>query len=122
MPYVFLTFDEIADLFHCDAAGARARVINNQWERRRWADGLTRVQVPPEVAHQFMLNYAAKHEECMTSDRGVDDGAGLTRGGDIDALAALHSMRPIHASMPDHRARSYPIKSLQDCRLNLCTL
>ena len=49
MPYVLLTFDEIAELFHCDAAGARRRVIENQWERRRWADGETRVHVPPEV-------------------------------------------------------------------------
>jgi hypothetical protein len=63
MPNVFLTFEEIADLFHCDAAGARSLVIENQWERRRWVDGLPRVQVPPEVAHQFMLNYAAKFEQ-----------------------------------------------------------
>jgi len=62
MPNVLLTFEEIADLFHCDSAGARSLVIQNQWERRRWADGLPRVQVPPEVAHQFMLHYAAKFE------------------------------------------------------------
>jgi hypothetical protein len=62
MPNVLLTFEEIADLFHCDATAARTLVIENQWERRRWADGLPRVQVPPEVAHQFMLNYAAKFE------------------------------------------------------------
>jgi hypothetical protein len=72
MPYVLLTFDEIADLFHCDAAGARDRVIDNQWERRRWADGLTRVQVPPEVAHQFMLNYAAKYEQQLSTARELD--------------------------------------------------
>jgi hypothetical protein len=63
MPYVLLTFDEIAELFHCDAAGARSRVIENQWERRRWADGQTRVHVPPEVAHQFMLNYSAQYQQ-----------------------------------------------------------
>jgi hypothetical protein len=63
MPYVFLTFDEIGDLFHCDSASARDRVVENQWERRRWPDGVTRVQVPPEVAHQFMLNYAAEYEQ-----------------------------------------------------------
>jgi hypothetical protein len=60
MPNLLLTFEEIADLFHCDAAAAHSLVIENQWERRRWADGLPRVQVPPEVAHQFMLNYAAE--------------------------------------------------------------
>ena len=70
MPYVLLTFDEIADLYHCDAAGTRYLVIENQWERRRWADGLTRVQVPAEVAHQFMLNYAAKYEQHLSMVRG----------------------------------------------------
>jgi len=63
MPQIFLTFDEIADLFHCDAAGARSRVIENQWERRRCADGLPRVYVPPEVGHAFMLSYALKFEQ-----------------------------------------------------------
>jgi hypothetical protein len=62
MPQIFLTFDEIADLFHCDAGGARSRVIENQWERRRCADGLPRVYVPPEVGHAFMLSYALKFE------------------------------------------------------------
>src|ERR1700731_2659586 len=62
MPQLWLTFEEIADLFYCDAAGARRRVIANQWERRRYSDGLTRAQLPPEVAHEFMLRYAQKHE------------------------------------------------------------
>ena len=69
MPNVLLTFEEIADLFHCDSAGARSLVIQNQWERRRWADGLPRVQVPPEVAHQFMLHYAAKFEHPPAHER-----------------------------------------------------
>ena len=72
MPNVSLTFEEIADLFHCDAAAARSLVIQNQWERRRWADGLPRVQVPPEVAHQFMLNYAAKFEQHLPPARASD--------------------------------------------------
>jgi hypothetical protein len=63
MPQIFLTFDEIADLFHCDAAGARSRVIENQWERRRCVDGLPRVYVPAEVGHAFMLSYALKFEQ-----------------------------------------------------------
>jgi hypothetical protein len=46
----------------CYTASARRRVIANQWERRRYSDGLTRAQVPPEVAHEFMLRYARKHE------------------------------------------------------------
>jgi hypothetical protein len=72
MPNVLLTFEEIADLFHCDATAARSLVIQNQWERRRWADGLPRVLVPPEVAHQFMLNYAAKFEHHLTPARECD--------------------------------------------------
>jgi hypothetical protein len=62
MPQLWLTFEEIADLFYCDTAGARRRVIANQWERRRYSDGLTRAQLPPDVAHEFMLRYARKHE------------------------------------------------------------
>jgi hypothetical protein len=62
MPQLWLTFEEIADLFYCDTAGARRRVIANQWERRRYSDGLTRAQLPPDVAHEFMLRYRSKHE------------------------------------------------------------
>jgi hypothetical protein len=62
MPQLWLTFEEIADLLDCDAADARRRVFANQWERRRYADGLTRAQLPPEVAHEFMLRYSRKHE------------------------------------------------------------
>jgi hypothetical protein len=72
MPNVLLTFEEIADLFQCDPAAARSLVIQNQWERRRWADGLPRVQVPPEIAHQFMLNYAAKFEQHLPPPRECD--------------------------------------------------
>jgi hypothetical protein len=72
MPNVLLTFEEIADLFQCDAAAARSLVIENQWERRRWVDGRPRVQVPPEVAHQFMLNYAAKFEQHLPAAREYD--------------------------------------------------
>jgi hypothetical protein len=55
MPQLRLTFEEIADVFCCDTAVARRRVIATQWERRRYNDGLTRAQLPPEVAHEFML-------------------------------------------------------------------
>jgi hypothetical protein len=81
MPQIFLTFDEIADLFHCDAAGARSRVIENQWERRRCADGLPRVYVPPEVGHAFMLNYALKFQQPLPAAQdfeGVFSNAGAT--------------------------------------------
>ena len=46
MPQLWLTFEEIADLFYCDTAAARGRVIASQWERRRYSDGLTRPTSP----------------------------------------------------------------------------
>jgi hypothetical protein len=62
MPQLWLTFEEIADLFYCDTADARRRVFANQWERRRYSDGLTRALLPSEVAHEFMLRYSGKHK------------------------------------------------------------
>jgi hypothetical protein len=67
MAQVWVTFEEIQDLFTCDAAAARSRVIFNQWERRRCSDGLTRVLLPPEAAHEFMLGHSRKHELCSNS-------------------------------------------------------
>jgi hypothetical protein len=63
MAQVWLTFEEIQDLFGCDAADARRRVIANQWERRRCTDGLFRAQLPPEAAHEYMLRYRGTHEQ-----------------------------------------------------------
>jgi hypothetical protein len=62
MAQVWLTFEEIQDLFSCDAADARRRVIANQWERRRCTDGVFRAQLPPEAAHEYMLRYRSRHE------------------------------------------------------------
>ena len=62
MAQVWVTFEEIQDLFTCDAASARSRVIFNQWERRRCSDGVTRVLLPPERALEFMLRHGRKHE------------------------------------------------------------
>jgi hypothetical protein len=59
---VWLTFEEIGEFFHCDSAEARRRVIAGQWERRRCNDGLTQVKLPGDVAHDYMLGYAAKFE------------------------------------------------------------
>jgi hypothetical protein len=68
MPQIWLTFEEIADLFYCDTAGARRRVIANQWERRRYSDGVTRALLPSEVAHEFMLRCKNKHESVHEFD------------------------------------------------------
>jgi hypothetical protein len=81
MPQLWLTFEEIADLLHCDSTGARHRVIAEQWERRRYNDGVTRVQLPPEVAHDYMLAYAARHEAPVAADPKFDA-----------AMAALRSI------------------------------
>src|SRR3981081_2074992 len=62
MAQLWLTFDEIADLFYCDNAGARSRAIANQWERRRCNAALTRAELPSDVAHEFMLRYRSKQE------------------------------------------------------------
>ena len=61
MVQVWVTFEEIQELFGCDAASARSQIILNQWERRRCTDGLIRAQLPAELAHEFMLGYAGKH-------------------------------------------------------------
>jgi hypothetical protein len=63
MAQVWLSFDEIQQLFSCDAADSRRRVVANQWERRRCSDGLVRAQVPSDVAHDFfMLRYRHQPE------------------------------------------------------------
>jgi hypothetical protein len=63
MAQVWLSFDEIQQVFGCDAADARRRVIANQWERRRCSDGLVRAQVPSDVAHDFfVLRYRSQPE------------------------------------------------------------
>jgi hypothetical protein len=63
MAQVWLSFDEIQQLFNCEAADARRRVVANQWERRRCSDGLVRAQVPADVAHDFfMLRYRHQPE------------------------------------------------------------
>ena len=65
MPQLWLTFEEIADLFFCDPASARRRVIANQWERRRYGDGLTRALLPSEFAHEFMLRCSGRYRSSM---------------------------------------------------------
>ncbi|HEY6254591.1 MAG TPA: hypothetical protein VIY51_02250 [Xanthobacteraceae bacterium] len=96
MAQLLLTFDEIADLFHSDAAGARRRVIENQWERRRCTDGLTRVLAPADVAHDFMLDHAAKHESRVAS---TNEFAGEF---DNEFDAAMAALRRVFGSEADN--------------------
>lgn len=60
MAQVWLTYAELGELARCSAATARSRAIRAQWVRRRSRDGHTRVKLPPELAHHFMLAYAAR--------------------------------------------------------------
>jgi hypothetical protein len=62
MAQVWLSFDEIQQLFNCDAADARRHVVANQWERRRCGDGLARALVPSQVAHDFFMLSALQPE------------------------------------------------------------
>jgi hypothetical protein len=87
MAQVWVTFEEIQDLFTCDAASARSRVIFNQWERRRCSDGLTRILLPPEAAHEFMLGHSRRHELCFNS------------GGEFDA--AMAALRRVLGAEPN---------------------
>jgi hypothetical protein len=91
MAQVWVTFEEIQDLFTCDAASARSRVIFNQWERRRCSDGVTRVLLPPEVADEFMLRHSREHEARSKSGDDFDAAmAALCRvlGAEASQLAA----------------------------------
>jgi hypothetical protein len=101
MPQVWLTFDEIAEYYDCDAAGARGRVIANQWERRRCSDGQFRVQLPPEAGHEFMVSYAS---QCETRSAGPDQFdaamAALRRVfGQLDESASNENPCPVQQSV-----------------------
>jgi hypothetical protein len=59
---IWLTYDELGDLFDCGSMAARQAVGQNAWPRRRCSDGLTRVKLPPAAAHEFIMKYA----DCVT--------------------------------------------------------
>jgi hypothetical protein len=57
MAQLLMTFEELGELFGCDAAEARSYVIINQWERRRSSECTTRAVVPAELTMEFMLSF-----------------------------------------------------------------
>src|SRR5215212_11775490 len=59
VPQVWLTYDELGEMFGLNAATARSEVIANGWPRRRSSDSLTRVKLPPAAAHEYILGYVA---------------------------------------------------------------
>jgi hypothetical protein len=60
MPQVWATFEESAYLYQIDVTSARNLVIESQWERRRYSDGVTRAILPSDAALKLMIDYAAK--------------------------------------------------------------
>jgi hypothetical protein len=73
MPQLWMTYEELGELFYGDAATARDHVIANQWERRRCSDGVTRAVVPPNAMLEFMLAYIAR-ERGHIDDQAVASG------------------------------------------------
>jgi hypothetical protein len=69
MAQIWLTFDELATHAECSVQHARAEVAANNWPCRQSRDGQTRVKLPPELAHAYMLAYA-KHHAKPASDVG----------------------------------------------------
>jgi hypothetical protein len=60
VPQVWLTYQELGDMFAIDIHTARSEVIANGWSRRRCSDAQTRVKLPPMAAHEYMIAYASK--------------------------------------------------------------
>jgi hypothetical protein len=77
MPQVWLSYDELSEFMGCTPTDARRGVIENQWPRRHSSDGLTRVKLPPDTAHQYMLDYGTRFgtlpstEDMVSALRGV---------------------------------------------------
>jgi hypothetical protein len=63
---LWLTFEELGEWLNCNSQAARNHVYENQWERRRCSEGITRALLPPNLARAFILGYAAK--QCAPID------------------------------------------------------
>jgi hypothetical protein len=100
MAQIWLTYEELGVHANCSAHRARDQVIANNWPRRHCSDGQTRVKLPPELAHAYMLGYAGHHtgrggniKDMLASLQAALDEAGVLSG---DA-----SMQPRPAEEPD---------------------
>ena len=54
MPQIWLTYDELAALMNCDAAGARRAAMTIGLDRRRSRDGQTRAKLTPPLMDAFL--------------------------------------------------------------------
>jgi hypothetical protein len=68
VPQVWLTYEELAEMFALDAQTVRSEVIAHGWPRRRCSDALTRVKLPPAAAHEYMVSYAARIGRVRSED------------------------------------------------------
>jgi hypothetical protein len=68
VPQVWLTYEELAEMFTLDAQTVRSEVIAHGWPRRRCSDALTRVKLPPAAAHEYMVSYAARIGRVRSED------------------------------------------------------
>ena len=66
MAQIWLTFEELALHAECSIEHARDEVATNNWACRQCSDGQTRVKLPPDLAHAYILGYAAHHNSGKT--------------------------------------------------------
>jgi hypothetical protein len=58
MPQIWVSYDELGEMLGATADQARATAVDAGWSRRRSRDGVSRVRLPPKMAHEFILAYA----------------------------------------------------------------
>jgi hypothetical protein len=63
MAQIWLTYDELGELFGHSPARMRTHVIERQWTRRRSRDGLTRVKLPPNMMWNFIMKMASQCDD-----------------------------------------------------------
>ena len=56
MPQVWMTYQELGDLAGIGPQEARDIAIARAWGRRRSHDGLSRVKLPQELVHAYLLS------------------------------------------------------------------
>ncbi len=116
MPQVWLTFEEVAEFYRCDGAGARGRAFANQWERRRCSDGEIRVLLPSAEARAYMARYldqceASEPAPCEPEQGDACEPELPNAEGFEAAMAALRQVfgQPEHRPVPEDDAALAPV-------------
>jgi hypothetical protein len=94
VPQIWLTYDELAALIHCDPARAREAAIAFRLDRRKSRDGQTRAKLTPPLAEAFLYEVLRRH-----LDKEIAACAG-------DLRAMRDRMAAHAAAMPQHRRLS----------------